>query len=176
VPLQELPTLPKATLMDNFDRIVIDPRLRRAELEAHVSGPDAGRPHLGRYRVFSTAGTTGVRGLFVEDADEFAVWIGTSLRGLASWGLAPGTRLAGIGSPSPLHISNQVYAVLLAGQAGAVPRLTVTTPLPEMVAALNDFRPEALIAYPSVAAALAEEQLQGRLRMPPGWSPPAPRC
>ena len=46
------------------------------------------------------AGTTGVRGLFVEDADEFAVWIGTSLRGLASWGLAPGTRLAGIGSPA----------------------------------------------------------------------------
>ena len=167
MPLQELPTLPKATLMDNFDRIVIDPRLRRAELEAHVSGPDAGRPHLGRYRVFSTAGTTGVRGLFVEDADEFAVWIGTSLRGLASWGLAPGTRLAGIGSPSPLHISNQVYAVLLAGQAGAVPRLTVTTPLPEMLAALNDFRPEALIAYPSVAAALAEAQLQGRLRIAP---------
>jgi hypothetical protein len=92
----------------NFDRIVIDPRLRRAELEAHVSGPDAGRPHLGRYRVFSTAGTTGVRGLFVEDADEFAVWIGTSLRGLASWGLA-------------------------------------------------------------------EAQLQGRLRIAPGWSPPAPR-
>jgi hypothetical protein len=27
----------------------------------------------------------------------------------------------------PLHISNQVYAVLLAGQAGAVPRLTVST-------------------------------------------------
>jgi phenylacetate-CoA ligase len=67
--------------------------------------------------------------------------------------------------------------VLLAGQPGAVPRLTVTTPLPEMVAALNDFRPEALIAYPSVAAALAEEQLQGRLRIAPGgWSAPARRC
>jgi hypothetical protein len=36
-----------------------------------------------------------------------------------------------------------------------------------MVAALNDFRPEALTAYPSVAAALAEEQLQGRLRIAP---------
>jgi hypothetical protein len=31
----------------------------------------------------------------------------------------PRLRLAGIGSPSPLHISNQAYAVLLAGQAGA---------------------------------------------------------
>jgi phenylacetate-CoA ligase len=117
VPLSELPTLSKATLMENFDRIVTDPRLRRAELEAHLSGPAAGQPYLGRYRLFTTAGTTGVRGLFVEDADEFAVWSAACLRGLDSWGLQPATRLAGIGSPSPLHISNQAYAVLLAGQA-----------------------------------------------------------
>jgi phenylacetate-coenzyme A ligase PaaK-like adenylate-forming protein len=36
-----------------------------------------------------------------------------------------------------------------------------------MVKALNSFQPEALTAYPSVAAALAEEQLQGRLRIAP---------
>jgi phenylacetate-coenzyme A ligase PaaK-like adenylate-forming protein len=130
VPLQELPTLPKATLMDNFDRIVTEPGLRRADLEAHLAGPGADQPYLGRYRLFTTAGTTGLRGLFLEDADEFAVWIGTCLRGLACWGVGPATRLAGIGSPSPLHISNQVYAVLLAGQAGAAPRLAVTTPCP----------------------------------------------
>jgi phenylacetate-coenzyme A ligase PaaK-like adenylate-forming protein len=168
VPLSELPTLPKATLMENFDRIVTDRRLRRAELEAHLARPTAGRPYLGRYRLFTTAGTTGERGLFVEDGDEFAVWSATCLRGLASWGLQPATRLAGIGSPSPLHISNQAYAVLLAGQPSTTPRLTVTTPLPEMVSALNAFQPEALTAYPSVAAALAEEQLQGRLRIAPG--------
>jgi phenylacetate-CoA ligase len=167
VPLQELPTLSKATLMDNFDRVVTDPRLRRAELEAHLAGPAPDRPYLGRYRLFSTAGTTGLRGLFVDDLDELAVWLGTCLRGLAAWGLGPGTRLAGIGSPSPLHISNQLYAVLLAGQPSAAPRLAVTTPLPEMVAALNAFRPQALTAYPTVAAALAEEQLQGRLRIAP---------
>jgi phenylacetate-coenzyme A ligase PaaK-like adenylate-forming protein len=167
VPLEELPTLPKATLMDDFDRIVTDRRLRRADLEAHLAGPAAAQPYLGRYKLFTTAGTTGVRGLFVKDAGEFAVWIGTCLRGLASWGLGPATRLAGIGSPSPLHISNQVYAALLAGQPSAAPRLAVTTPLPEMVAALNAFRPEALTAYPSVAAALAEEQLQDRLRIAP---------
>jgi phenylacetate-CoA ligase len=168
VALSELPTLPKTTLMEHFDRIVTDPRLRRAELEAHLSGPAADRPYLGRYRLFTTAGTTGVRGLFVEDGDEFAVWSATCLRGLASWGLRPATRLAGIGSPSPLHISNQAYAMLLAGQPNDVPRLTVTTPVAQMVEALNAFQPEALTAYPSVAAALAEEQLQGRLRIAPG--------
>jgi phenylacetate-coenzyme A ligase PaaK-like adenylate-forming protein len=101
VPLRELPTLSKATMMDNFDRIVTDRRLRRAALEARLSAPTADRAYLGRYKLFTTAGTTGVRGLLVEDLDEFAVWIGTCLRGLAGWGLGPATRLAGIGSPSP---------------------------------------------------------------------------
>jgi hypothetical protein len=58
--------------------------------------------------------------------------------------------------------------MLLAGQPGDAPRLTVTTPVSQMVTALNAFQPEALTAYPSVADALAEEQLQGRLRIAPG--------
>jgi putative adenylate-forming enzyme len=167
VPLAELPTLPKATLMDNFDRIVTDPRLRRADLDAHLAGPDPAKPYLGSYRVFATAGTTGLRGLFVYSAEEFASWIATCLRGMTSWGVTPATRMAGIGSPSPLHISQQVYATLLAGRPSSAPQVTVTTPLPELVAALNAYQPQALTAYASIAAQLAEEQLDGRLRIAP---------
>jgi hypothetical protein len=154
VPLQELPTLPKATLMDNFDRIVIDPRLRRAELEAHVSGPDAGRPHLGRYRVFSTAGTTGVRGLFVEDADEFAVWGRSEARvAVHPFRLrAPFSELLEVRQyqvvhdPAGLHVAvvrredapadnpARVRAALAAelGDAGAVPLPIEVTPVPRI--------------------------------------------
>jgi phenylacetate-CoA ligase len=167
VPLAELPTLPKATLMDNFDRVVTDRRLRRADLEAHLAGPDASRPVLGRYRVFATAGTSGLRGLFVYSGEELMTWMATCLRGLAVWGVTPATRLAGIGSPSPLHISNQAYAVLLAGRPVAAPRVTVATPLAELVAALDAYRPQALTAYPSIAAELATEQLEGRLHITP---------
>src|SRR5439155_6898755 len=39
-PLEELPTLSKATLMDEFDRLVTDPRLTLEHVEAHVAGPD----------------------------------------------------------------------------------------------------------------------------------------
>jgi hypothetical protein len=59
-----------------------------------------------------------------------------------------------------------VYAVLLAGQAGAAPRLAVTTPLPEMVATLNAFQPEALTAYPSVAGAVPPRIEGDRLSTP----------
>ena len=59
--LAELPTLPKATLMENFDRIVTDSEVTLAAIEAHVEGERAGERFLGRYRVLSTSGTTGLR-------------------------------------------------------------------------------------------------------------------
>ncbi len=43
--------------------------------------------------------------------------------------------------------------------------LTVTAPLPRLVGQLNANRPQALDAYPSIAALLGEEQLAGRLRL-----------
>jgi len=43
----------------------------------------------------------------------------------------------------------------------------VTTPLPEMVAALNAYRPEAIITYPSLIRRLAEEQKVGLLKIAP---------
>jgi len=83
VPLSELPTLPKATLMDNFDGIVTDPALRLSELEAHVTSAEANRPFRG-HRVFSTSGTAGLRGLTVYSHEEFALWTAASLR-LFAW-------------------------------------------------------------------------------------------
>ena len=36
-PLGELPTLSKSTVMERFDEIVCDPRLRLADLQAHMA-------------------------------------------------------------------------------------------------------------------------------------------
>jgi len=42
VRLEDLPALPKAMLMEQFDRVLADPRLRLDLLEAHAAGPDPG--------------------------------------------------------------------------------------------------------------------------------------
>src|SRR5919109_4889019 len=55
-PLESLPTLPKATLMEQWDRIVCDPRLRRDEVAAHAAGECSTEPYLGEYHVFTTSG------------------------------------------------------------------------------------------------------------------------
>jgi phenylacetate-coenzyme A ligase PaaK-like adenylate-forming protein len=164
--LAELPTLPKPRLMEELDRVVTDRRVHLADLESFLSAADRGELFLDEYRVFSTSGTSGAPGLFLYSREEFAYWAAICLRTLVRVGLTPGTRLVGIGAPSPLHLSQQMIAALQAGR-GDAPRLSVTTPLGEMVDALNGYEPEALGGYPSVLALLAEEQLEGRLRIAP---------
>jgi phenylacetate-CoA ligase len=166
VRLEQLPTLPKATLIDQFDPIVTDRGLRLAQLERHAESAAASDLFLGRYRVFSTSGTSGLRALIVYDEQEFRSWVAVALRVFARNGITPQTRLVAIGAPSPLHIRRQLFAAFRSGRPGT-PRLSVLTPLDEIVRALNAYEPEALLGYASIAALLAQEQLEGRLRIRP---------
>ena len=152
-PLEELPTLPKPLLMEQFDRVVTDPALRLADLEAFLADAEPGAAYRGEYRVFATSGSTGIPGVFVYSQEEFAHWIAVGLAAFARAGVTPETRLIAIGAPSDLHITRQLFAAFQAGREG-VPRLSVTTPLAETVEALNGYQPEALLAYASVVGAL----------------------
>ena len=165
-PLAELPTLSKPVLMEHFDRIVTDPALGLDELEAFLADAEPGASYRDAYRVFATSGATGIPGLFVFSHEEFAHWIAVGLAALARAGVTPETRLIAIGAPSDVHITRQLFAAFQAGRQG-VPRLSVTTPIAEMVEALNAYQPEALIAYASIVGALADEQLEGRLHIEP---------
>jgi putative adenylate-forming enzyme len=164
--LEQLPILTKATLMEQFDRIVTDPAVSRAELEATVA--DGGRAlHRGEYRVFATSGTTGRSGLFVYSRSEFARWVAVVLHVLEQAGVRPEARLAAIGAPSPLHISRRLIDSSARARRGPTPSLYATTPLPELVEILEDFRPEAIVTYSSIAGLLAEQQLEGALHIAP---------
>lgn len=152
-PLDELPVLTKDDLVDRFDELVTDPALRRADLEALVRSPAGGGRHLGRYRVAVSSGSTGRPAIIAFDPREWAGLLAASAsqRRLAG---ATGGRSAKVGSPSPWHLSAQVGATLADPRRPTL-RLPVTTPLPELVAALDRFAPEVLTAYPSVLALLA---------------------
>jgi phenylacetate-coenzyme A ligase PaaK-like adenylate-forming protein len=159
------PVLTKQTLMEQWDRIVCDPRLDRAGVEAHAAGPHAAEPYLGEFQVFSTSGSSGLRGLFVYSARDWEAAVVHTMRAVARIGARPGERTIGIGAPPGVHMSQRIFGRLQS--AGEVPRLSALTPLPEMVAALNGFQPEILFGYPTIAALLAAEQLAGRLRIAP---------
>jgi phenylacetate-CoA ligase len=164
IELPQLPVLTKATLMAQFDRIITDQRVRLADAEEHLASECAGQPLFGEYRVVGSGGTTGQRGVVVYDQSAWEIAVANVLRVMVVMGASQGTRVLGIGAPTPLHLTNRLFAELRAGRAD-VPRLAVTTPLPEVVEALNAYQPEAVITYPSLVRRLAEEQWEGRLRI-----------
>ena len=155
-PLAELPTLSKATLMAEFDRVITDPRLRLADLRAHLSGPDPSQSFLGEYRVATTSGTTGRRSIVVFTAEEAAAWRAVSGRPMMRMGIGPRPpRFAALGSPSPVHVTRQV----LVPPGVPTPPVSAATPIAELVAALNAQQPELLLGAVGVWRALAEEQI-----------------
>ncbi len=165
-PLECLPVLPKATLMDRFDDIVTDPALRLADLQAHLAGPRAAQPfrdHL----VMSTSGSTGTPAILVYSRAEMAEPVAGLRRAPAVLGVGPSTRPAGIGAPSAVSLSHHLISGLRAGRASDSPRVSVVTPIPDLVRQLNAYQPEAFPTVASVASLLAEEQLAGRLGIAP---------
>ncbi|HVD14434.1 MAG TPA: hypothetical protein VNK73_08275, partial [Actinomycetota bacterium] len=60
--------LDKSLLMEHFDELVCDPRLRRDQLLGWVGQMTRDQLYLDRYRVMLTSGSSGRPGLFVYDA------------------------------------------------------------------------------------------------------------
>jgi phenylacetate-CoA ligase len=169
VELRRLPVLDKALLMEHFDELVCDRRLRRDQLLDRAGQLSRDRLYLDRYRVLLTSGSSGRSGLFVYDAAGWRSIITQMLRSSSWAGLRPSLprqRVAWIGGAGPSHVTRQAAATLSIG-VHRVLALPATLPLPELVEALDRFQPTYLNVYPSVAMWLADEQQAGRLRLSP---------
>jgi phenylacetate-coenzyme A ligase PaaK-like adenylate-forming protein len=170
VPLQELPVVNKALVLDNFERLVTDPRLKLDRLEAHVRDMAGDEHYLDTYHVFVTAGSSGRRGIFVFECAEWAAVLASWLRCSRLMGIergsATGIRFASVAGNSPAHTTYRMATSLDIGVPRSL-RLDVTALLAELVAALNAFQPEMVLLYPSMASILAGEQIEGRLRIRP---------
>jgi len=172
-PLDELPVLTKEMVMEDFDKLVTDPTVRLEDVEAHLATLSGGDELLGgRYRVASTSGSTGRRGLFLWDPGEWATVLASYNRSFDWAGVGAGlthrTRMAVVSSTTPWHQSARVGASV---SSPWVPTLRIDSgdPLESIVERLGGFQPRVLVAYASMAHLLAEEQLAGRLRNSPGF-------
>ena len=172
-PLHDLPILTKETVMEHFDELVTDPALRLADVEAHLATlSDGDELFYGRYRVASTSGSTGRRGIFLWDAGEWAAILASYNRSFDWAGVGAGithrTKMAVVSSTTPWHQSARVGASV---HSPWVPTLRIDSgdQLGSIVERLNDFQPKVLVAYASMAHLLAEEQLAGRLRISPNF-------
>jgi putative adenylate-forming enzyme len=169
-PLHELPVLTKAMLMEHFDELVTDRKLRLADVRAFAAQGEAGQRYLNRYWVNATSGSSGQPGFFLFDEAEWVHILASFARGQEWSGvrinLTHRQRMATVASISAWHLSSQVATTAMSWWRPSL-RLPASQPLPQTVQRLNDWQPEVLIAYASMAGILAGEQLAGRLQIWP---------
>lgn len=169
-PLSELPVLTKAMVMEHFDELVTDRSLHLEEVRAYAGQGKAGQRYRNRYWVTATSGSSGHPGFFLFDQNEWISILASFARGQEWSGvrinLTRRQRMATVASISPWHMSSQVAASVKSWWRPSL-RLPASQLLPQTVQQLNDWQPEVLIAYASMAGILAGEQLAGRLHIQP---------
>jgi phenylacetate-coenzyme A ligase PaaK-like adenylate-forming protein len=167
--LAELPILTKPIMMDNFDELVTDRNVQLKQVESFLAGMNASDRFQDRYVVTSTSGTTGRRGIFLSDPGEWAAYLAPFARSQIWAGMAPSParprRTAHVVSTVPWSVSARAGASL--STLGSALRLDPSEPLDSIVDRLNEWQPQVLTCYASMAGTLASEQLAGRLRIAP---------
>jgi phenylacetate-CoA ligase len=180
-----LPVTSKKTLMAGFDDWVTDRAVTLERVRAFADNPElVGERFQGRYLVATTSGASGQRGLFVLDDRNLAViaaftrlvalaWLsgGEILRSSARGGrsalvIATGAHFMGFARATQLRKNSR-------WNRRATRIFSAHTPLPQLVAELNRFRPAVVLSYASTLTLLAGEQEAGRLRINPVLMHPA---
>lgn len=173
--LEHLPITTKKWLMGEFEDWVTDHSVRFSEAQAFADDPAKVGDKFHGYTLATTSGTSGTKGIFVYDDHAMAVTQSIAFRMLTSW-LSFGDFFKIIAGPGRMamvmakggHFASAVAAAALKRRRkDKLLQLSVHDPIPEIVAALNDFQPVLIAPYASIASLLATEQEQGRLNIRP---------
>lgn len=177
--LSAYPPVTRKLLMANFDEWVTDPQLKKAELLRFIADPNRiAEPYLGKYAVWTSSGTTGVPGIYVQDPDALALYsalmtsrfeFGAAVadaRQLAQ-GPAKLAFVAAIGGHFAGVVSWERQRRLHPAMASTARAFSILQPLPKLVAELNDWQPAFVATYPTMLTLLACERREGRLTIAP---------
>lgn len=169
-PLSDFPTIGKADLLENFNRLVTVPDLKQKELrrfDAH--NPTDRRLFLGKYHLVHSSGSTGEPGYFVYDEAAWRIMLLGIIRG-ALWGMSmPRILKLLAGRPRILYIAatDGRYGGAMAvgdgidGVGASQMYLDIKTPLSQWVEQVKRFSPNFIIGYPSAVKILAELAQRG---------------
>src|ERR1700760_1717723 len=172
ISLRDLPTMTKADLMVNFDRIVTDERLSLELVNNHLEKVTTGGYLLDAYTAVTSGGSTGERGVFVYDWDGWvAFWLSAfRYQLLAKWSdpelASRPVVMAWVAAAHFTHATAALSRTFASPEFVSV-RFPVTLPTENMVAGLNVAQPDFLVAYPSALHVLSVEARAGRLRIAP---------
>lgn len=175
--LSDLEPTNKAELMADFDRVVTDPAVRRADLERFLDDPsNEGKRFLGKYVASHTSGSQGQPMLIVQPQSLTELMFGFQMtRGNArkptpmeaARRLFSPARLAIVTLKRGFYPSATVFQSIPAAARPFLKVLWLSQTDPDVTSRLNDFRPTVLTGYAGVLEELALLAEAGRLDLSP---------
>ena len=175
----DFPVLTKSLLMANFDDIVTDHRVTRAVIAGFLSRSTDPKDRLfDELTVMHTSGTSGEVGYFLYSPTDFGRLRAAGMRNREAFrALFPRlgfrlrrVRLAFYGATGGHYAGVTGIASMQRGLGRLfidARAFEVNTPLPEVVRAIDAFKPDVLWGYTTALKMLGDEQRAGRLRITP---------
>ncbi|HEX2842609.1 phenylacetate--CoA ligase family protein [Hyphomicrobium sp.] len=175
--LSELPILTKSDMMANYDDLVTDRRLKKADLSAFVDDKrNLGKLYINTYGVSHTSGSQGQPALIVQDREalnlvfavQFARGAKLKRRFLPHLGrLIKPARMAVLTIAPGFYPSAAAFAYMpkFISPGFKVLHLTVSEPMAKNIRKLEDFRPDYITGYASALEAFGREEAEGRMRL-----------
>lgn len=175
--LPQIPVLDKPTLMENWDSIVTNPNLSLAITEKHIEkmlGDDDLLYLMDRFHVIATSGSSGRRGVFIYDWNEWNIYYLMFRRfrlydSAQSPVLLDATRKINIGVVAASSAVHGMYSLAKTYKVrnSETFHYPITLPVPEIVSGLNQAQPDVLQGAPSTLYRLCPEVEEGRLKIQP---------
>lgn len=175
--LNDIPPLDKRTLMVHWDEIVTSQRLSLSLAEQHINKMnDFGDTLylLDSYHALATSGSSGFRGVFVYEWDEWITYYIHCVRYISHRvRKSPISSEARNSKIAMVVISNTVYAMYSLAKTFSYESqdtyyIPITLPLSQIIAELNEVQPGSLLGTPTTVFKLAQEVLAGNLTIRPG--------
>lgn len=162
--LAAVPVMTKAQAQGEWDAIITDPTLDRARAERILAEQQWFSYTPGGTQVFSSGGSSGVRGVYVWGWDFLvsAACLAWRNQARADRRTATATRLAVLEAGVPPHASTPLFDVPTAPGMQTVV-IAAGAPFDEVLAAVAAAAPTHLVGYPSVIGRLARAAAAGDL-------------
>jgi phenylacetate-coenzyme A ligase PaaK-like adenylate-forming protein len=169
--LASLPMMTKQDAQEQWDTIVTAPDLDRAGAERILAEQQWFSYTTGDQQIFSSGGSSGVRGVYVWDWQFFVsaaclAWRTQAREELRGATVSARARLAVLEAGVPPHASTPLFDVPTAPGMQTV-LIAAGAPFDEVRAAVAAAQPTHLVGYPTVIGRLARAALGGELRIEP---------
>ncbi|GAA1848385.1 hypothetical protein GCM10009836_30140 [Pseudonocardia ailaonensis] len=164
--LAALPPMLKGEAQQEWDAIVTVPGVDRAAAERVLATQEWFGYTPDALQVFSSGGSSGVRGVYVWGWEQFVTLACLAWRWQRRADPAGPERLAVLSAGGPPHASTPLFDVPASASASTVV-IPAAAPFDEVLAAARVARPAALVGYASVIGRLARATLAGDLDIRP---------